>query len=284
MYNERDNIESTLRQVLAVVPQFGFDDYEILIVDDGSKDESAEIVRRWAAQDPHIRLVQHPQNQGYGAALRTGFTTASRELVFYTDSDLPFDLSEIARALPYIRRDEADLVIGYRIKRFDTPRRALYSRVYNLLMRVLFGVQVRDVNFSFKLVHRRVLDRIELSATTVFIDGQLLAEARRHGFRIVELPINYQPRRHGASSFNSLRAAWDTLVEMLRYRVIPASMKKPQPIVQGTDPRDLLLAASLQADREGPLTTPDLHALAATAPVPVALENHVDSDAHPSLG
>ncbi len=88
-------------------------------------------------------------------------------------------------------------------------------------MRLLFGVRVRDVNFSFKLVHRRVLDRIALTARTVFIDGQLLAESVRQGFEIVEVPIIYKPRRHGESSFNSLRAAWDTLLEMLRHRLLP---------------------------------------------------------------
>jgi glycosyltransferase involved in cell wall biosynthesis len=228
MYNERDNIAATLDRALQVIPTLGCTDYEILVVDDGSKDGSAEVVRGFMRRDPRVRLVQHPKNLGYGAALRTGFTSASSDLVFYTDSDLPMDLSEIARALPHA--DEADLVIGYRIQRFDTPRRALYSRVYNTLMRILFGVRVRDVNFSFKLVHRRVLERIRLSAETVFIDGQLLAEARRIGARIVELPIDYQPRRVGSSSFNSLRAAFSTLSEMLRYRFAPGSMARVEPL------------------------------------------------------
>lgn len=227
MYNERDNIAATLRQTLDVVPKLGFSEYEILVVDDGSKDGSAEVVRRFMRDNPCVRLVQHPQNLGYGAALRTGFQSARCDLVFYTDSDLPVDLSVVKDALPQAL--ETDLLIGYRRKRFDTPRRALYSRIYNLLVRKLFGVRVRDVNFSFKFVHRRVLDAIQLTASSVFIDGQLLAEAHRLGFQIGEVPIDYHPRVIGSSSFNSLRAAWVTLVEIWKHRFSPQSLKAIAP-------------------------------------------------------
>jgi glycosyltransferase involved in cell wall biosynthesis len=222
MYNERDNIAVTLDRALAVIPTLGFADFEIVVIDDGSRDDSALVVRRAALSEPRIRLVSHPRNLGYGAALRTGFMAARGDVVFYTDSDLPVDLSEIARALPLL--EDADLVIGYRRRRYDTPRRAVYSKVYNLLMRALFGVRVRDVNFSFKLVRRRALDAIQLTASTVFIDGQLLAAAVHGGFRIAELPIDYTPRKIGKSSFDSWHAAWVTLVEMLRYRVAPQSL------------------------------------------------------------
>ena len=144
--------------------------------------------------------------------------------------------------------------VGYRIRRYDTPRRAVYSKVYNLLMRVLFGVRVRDVNFSFKLVSRKVLDHIRLSAATVFIDGQLLAEAKRHGFVVAELPIDYRPRKVGSSSFNSLRAAWDTLVEMLRHRFAPSSLPEPVPLqVIGAESTERIASSS-----------PDLEAAAGT--------------------
>ncbi len=251
MYNERDNITVTLERALDVLPSLGFADFEILVIDDGSKDDSAQVVRQAAQHEPRIRLVSHPRNLGYGAALRTGFTSARGDVVFYTDSDLPIDLGEVARALPLL--EEADLVIGYRRRRYDTPRRALYSKVYNQLMRLLFGVRVRDVNFSFKLVRRRVLDAIRLSASTVFIDGQLLAEAVRGGFRIAEMPIEYTPRRVGASSFDSLHAAWVTLVEMLRYRFSPASLATEQmlPLPHGDESAAVQLALpELEAEEE----------------------------------
>ncbi len=219
MYNERNNIAQTLAQAEAVIPGLGFEDYEIIVVDDGSYDGCDKIVEAQVRQNAHIRLVRHPCNLGYGSALRTGFAEANREAVFYTDSDLPVDLWEVKRALLLL--DEADIVAGYRIDRRCTLVRAIYSYIYNWLMRLLFGVQARDVNFSFKLVHRRVLDRIRLTATTVFIDGELLAEARRYGFKVVELPVEYQPRQFGNSNFDSLRVAWDTLAEMVRYWLGP---------------------------------------------------------------
>ena len=255
MYNESANIAVTLERALAVIPSLGFADFEILVIDDGSRDDSALVVRRAAQSEPRIRLVSHPRNLGYGAALRTGFTAARGDVVFYTDSDLPIDLSELERALPLLAG--TDLVIGYRLRRHDTPRRAVYSKVYNLLMRALFGVRVRDVNFSFKLVRRRVLDTIELSASTVFIDGQLLAEAVRRGFQITEMPIEYTPRRVGTSSFDSLRAAWVTLVEMLRYRFVPSSLGV-----------DMVLQLRAPGDAGPELAAPAMQAMSPMSPMP----------------
>ena len=215
MYNERANIERVIAKTEEVIPLLGLKDYEILIIDDGSSDESAEIVQKWSERNPHIRLVRHSRNMGYGAALRTGFTSGSCDAVFYTDCDLPHDLGDLIEVLP--RLQTADLVIGYRQKRSFTLRRWVYSRVYNLLMRQLFSIRARDVNCSFKLVSKQVLDRINLTAVTAFIDGQLLVEAARLGYSIVEVPVDYTPRHFGKSNFDSLQTAWLTLAEMIVY-------------------------------------------------------------------
>jgi glycosyltransferase involved in cell wall biosynthesis len=163
-----------------------------------------------------VRVLHHPRNLGYGAALRTGFQSASKELVFYTDCDEPVDLADIERALSLMTPD-VDLVVGYRADRHDTPRRWLYSLVYNALMRVMFDVRARDVNFSFKLARRTVLQHVSLQARSTFIDGELLAEAVRHGYRVVEMPVEYHPRMAGRSSFDGLDAALHALAEMLSY-------------------------------------------------------------------
>jgi glycosyltransferase involved in cell wall biosynthesis len=152
-----------------------------------------------------VRAIHHPHNLGYGAALRTGFRHASKELVFYTDCDEPVDLSELKRALAYMQPG-VDLVVGYRVRRHDTLRRWIYSRIYNLLVRFLFGVPVRDVNFSFKL-----------DSGSTFIDGELLAEACRAGCTIKEIGVEYRPRQCGKSSFDSWHAALHALGEMMAY-------------------------------------------------------------------
>jgi len=185
MYNERANIEQVIARAEQTIPELGVKNYEILIIDDGSRDGSAEIVQEWSERNPQVCLVRHPRNMGYGAALRTGFATSRFDAVFYTDCDLPVDLGELVKNMPLLK--DADLVIGYRKKRFETLRRAIFSRTYNVLMRLLFNVHVRDVNFSFKLVRKQVLDRITLTAGTVFIDGQLLAESVRYGYSILEV-------------------------------------------------------------------------------------------------
>lgn len=218
MYNERQNISKALDAAESVLAGLGIPDYEILIVDDGSRDGCDEIVRQRALLNKHIRMVRHPHNMGYGVALKTGFNESVKEAVFYTDCDSPADLNDLFRAIPLL--EEADLVIGYRVERFETPRRAIYSRINNIFMKILFGVHVRDVNFSFKLVRQRVLQQIQLTADTGFIDGQLLAEAIQHGFKIVEIPVVYTPRRFGRSSFDSFHVAWGHLVEMLSYWLV----------------------------------------------------------------
>jgi dolichol-phosphate mannosyltransferase len=214
MHNEYATVERMVSKALESLSSTT-DDYEMLIIDDCSSDGSEEIAQRLAVEHNAVRVIRHPVNRGYGAALRTGFCNASKDLVLYTDCDEPVDLGELRRALPLAQRYDA--VVGYRLDRHDTPRRWLYSKIYNFLVRRLFGVPVRDVNFSFKLIHRRALDRLTLSARSVFIDGELLAELVRHGLTITEIPIEYQPRQHGSSNFDSFRAAWETLGEIVSY-------------------------------------------------------------------
>lgn len=214
MYNEIGHIQSMTTKAVAILEALT-NDFEILIVDDGSRDGSEKIADEFARNDPRIRVIHHQGNKGYGQALRTGFASASKSIIAYTDCDEPVDLNKLHEALGHM--DDYDMVIGYRVNRWEGWLRFFYSKGYNALVRFLFGVNVHDINFSFKLIHREALQRLHLSAGSVFIDGELLAEAARNRLTIREMPVEYQIRKHGTSNFNSLRAATDTLEEIWSY-------------------------------------------------------------------
>jgi glycosyltransferase involved in cell wall biosynthesis len=161
-------------------------------------------------------VIHHAVNQGYGAALRTGFCSASKAIVLYTDCDEPHDLWEIPNALKHMRDHE--MVIGYRKDRWDGWKRFAYSKVYNGLVRLLFGVNVRDINCSFKMIWRTSLAKLHLSAGSAFIDGELLAEAARHHLTVHQIPLAYQIRSVGYSKFNTLKPVIDTFKEIIAYR------------------------------------------------------------------
>ncbi|HMB71215.1 MAG TPA: glycosyltransferase family 2 protein, partial [bacterium] len=151
-YNEEDNIEKQVSDVNDVLTAMRFDEFEILVVDDGSRDRTREVCETLAASVPALRLLLHETNQGYARALRTGFTSAAMPLVFYTDADNQFDMRELKNLLAAI--DDYDIVCGFRIYRFDPFSRLVLSWGYNLLVRILFRIRVRDVDCAFKLFRR----------------------------------------------------------------------------------------------------------------------------------
>lgn len=213
-YNEEKIIDITISEIMKVVPLIT-DDYEILLVNDGSTDESEEKILRWTEKNSKIKLINHRTNLGYGSALRTGFKSAQKDIIFYTDADMPVSFDEIKKVIPYM--DSYDLVIGHRINREDTLRRFIYSKIYNSLLRILLNVRVRDANFSFKCIKKEMVQKCTLKAKSVFIDGELLAEVVRNNGTIKEIPIIYMPRRYGKSNFDSLKAAISTTKELLFY-------------------------------------------------------------------
>jgi glycosyltransferase involved in cell wall biosynthesis len=214
MYNELKSVEPTTRKALQVM-QTVSDDFEIIIVDDGSSDGSEKIADELVQTDPRIRVIHHQGNKGYGQALRTGWANASKDIVVYTDCDEPLDLWLIGEALDHL--EGHDMLIGYRLNRWEGWRRFVYSKIYNGLVRVLFGVRVWDVNFSFKIIRRELLQKLRLGAGSVFIDGELLAEAMRYHPKIYQMPVQYLPRKHGESHFDSIRAATYTFEEIWAY-------------------------------------------------------------------
>jgi glycosyltransferase involved in cell wall biosynthesis len=202
-WNEEEYVERAVARALAVLARIT-NDYEVVIVDDASTDRTWEILQTLARRHPQLRVVRHGENQKLGGSLRTLFAMASKDVVVYSDIDLPFDLNEVDRAIRLMQYLEADLIAGFRFDRTSEGlRRIAYSFGYNWLIRALFGVRVRDINFSFKVIHRRVLDALELKSSGSLIDAELLVKAVRRGFRVAQIGVDYFPRTRGISTLSS---------------------------------------------------------------------------------
>lgn len=219
MYDEEESILPAVhgaREALAEIT----DDWEIVVVDDGSRDGTGERADALAREDDRIRVVHNDTNLGLGGALRRGYAAASKALILYTDADLPFDLQELGRAVRLMAVQEADVLSAYRFDRtVEGFRRTLYTLLYNLLVRVVFGLPVKDVNFSFKLFRRELLERFPLSSQGSFIDAEFLIRAHRSGARIIQIGVDYFPRFRGQSKLASGRVIRRILVELVRFRL-----------------------------------------------------------------
>lgn len=215
-YNEEGNIERSVNGARAALEQAGVE-HEVIVVNDASTDRTAEIADRLAAADPHVRVVHLPRNLKLGGALKAGFAASRMELVFYTDADNPIDFADMIAAFPLAADGGVDLVTGYRLNRDETLRRQIYSRAYNWLINFLFGFRFRDINFSFKLFRREVLERIDLQSNGSFIDAEILIEARKAGFLIEEVGVRYYPRTAGVSTLASPGVIIRILVELTAY-------------------------------------------------------------------
>ncbi len=191
-------------------------DHEILIVDDASTDATGPIAAELARADPRIRVLTNERNLKLGGTLRRGFQAASKELVLYTDADLPFDLQELPRAVRLLESQHADLLSAYRFDRtLEGPLRSVYTLCYTRLVRLLFGLRVKDVNFAFKLFRRSLLTRFPLKSEGSFIDAELLIRATRSGARVIQIGVDYFPRSRGKSTLASPGVILKILREML---------------------------------------------------------------------
>jgi glycosyltransferase involved in cell wall biosynthesis len=223
MWNEEDYIERALdaaREACVTLIEAGeIADYELLVIDDASTDATGAIADAQAAHDPHVRVVHHPKNRKLGGSLKTGFAEAKGDLVLYTDADLPFDMDELQRACRLMRHYEADIVAAYRFDRTGEGYvRVVYSAIYNALVRILFGVRIRDINFAFKLCRRQVLDRVVLESEGSFVDAELIVRTLGYGGKVVQFGVDYFPRTRGVSTLSSPTVIVKILHEMFSLR------------------------------------------------------------------
>jgi glycosyltransferase involved in cell wall biosynthesis len=190
-------------------------DFEVIVVNDGSADATAQIAEELARTYPEVRVVHHQGNRGYGAALRSGFAAATRELVFYTDGDAQYDPAEMA-ALWDAFSDDVDLVNGYKISRSDPLHRIVIGRIYHHTVKLLFGLKVRDVDCDFRLLRRSIFDRVSLEKSSGVICLEMMKKIQDAGFRIAEVPVHHYHRAFGKSQFFNFRRLFKTAVDVAR--------------------------------------------------------------------
>ncbi len=216
MWNEEAYVHRAVaaaREALAEATADG----EIILVDDASTDRTGELADALARQDARIKVIHNERNRKLGGTLRAGYAAATKDLVVYSDADLPFDFREIARAVRLLEYQQADVLAAYRHDRTaEGPLRTVYTIVYTSLIRLLFRLRVRDVNFSFKLFRRSLLERIELKSEGSFIDAEFLVRAKKSGASIIQIGVDYFPRSRGLSTLASPGVIVDILVEMAR--------------------------------------------------------------------
>jgi len=213
-YNDAGTIAS-LALVAHMTARELTDDYEVIVVEDGSPDHTGALVDEMARHFPWLRVVHHAKNRGYGGALRTGFETASKELVFYTDGDAQYDPREL-QTLWRAFSPEVDFVNGYKISRNDPLHRIVIGRLYHWFVKLAFGLRMRDVDCDFRLMRRSVFEKVRLTRSSGVICVELMKKVQDHGYRIAEVPVHHFHRSYGKSQFFNFPRVARTLVDLTR--------------------------------------------------------------------
>jgi glycosyltransferase involved in cell wall biosynthesis len=212
-YNEEANVENMVRQAQKILPELA-ETWEIIPVNDGSGDRTGEIIDRLAKEDPNVRPVHHAKNRGYGGAVISGYNASRYDFVFFTDGDLQFDLREITLLVEKL--DEGDLILGFRKNRRDPWHRKLNAFLWGSLVKFLFGFKVRDVDCAFKMIKRRVVDKVRLSAGGAMVSTELLARANKAGFRFAEVGVTHYPRVAGTQTGANLKVILRAFRELFK--------------------------------------------------------------------
>ena len=215
-FNEEPNVAAAVERVSSTLRNLGLD-YEIIVVNDGSRDATGAEVRKLLGQVPRLRLVEHFPNRGYGGALKAGFAAATKDLVAFTPADNQFDFNEIRLLLD--RMDGAAIVTGYRADRRDPFIRKLNGHGWNLVVRVLFGYLARDIDCGFKLFRRELLDQVTLESNGAMIDTEFLAGAKLRGYKIAEVPVTHLPRVAGNPTGANLAVIVRAFRDLFRFRL-----------------------------------------------------------------
>lgn len=202
-FNEEGNIAATIIDASRAAKKYT-SDYEIVVVDDGSRDKTADIVAEMGKLDPHIRLVSHDRNKGYGAAVKTGLKSVNKDWIFFTDSDGQFHYDELGKFVDATQ--SAELIMGYRRKRMDPFHRVFVAQVLLKIWNfVLFGLTVRDVDCAYKLFPKKLRDQITLKSESAITVTEFIIKAKKLGIRIKQIPVVHYPRRFGEQTGGNWR-------------------------------------------------------------------------------
>jgi glycosyltransferase involved in cell wall biosynthesis len=215
------------------------DDYEIIVVNDGSKDHTAQILSEMEALYPSLRVVHHPTNMGYGTALRTGIATATKDLIFYTDGDAQYDVREMEKLVP-LMSEETDIVNGYKISRSDPAHRIVIGNIYCWSVKLAFGIRIKDVDCDFRLMRRSSINRVRLQSSSGTICVEMIKSFQDAGLRFAETPVHHYHRTYGKSQFFNFRRLfktlfdlsllWWRLVILRRTQLVPPGEEATQPL------------------------------------------------------
>jgi glycosyltransferase involved in cell wall biosynthesis len=214
-FNEEANIRAVVEDAYRTVPKIA-PIFEIIVVNDGSKDRTGEICDRLVEELSNVRVVHHPQNRGYGAALKSGIKLARHDLIFFTDADGQFDFKEVAALIE--ETDAYDIVAGYRARRQDPPHRLLFAWGWNILVGLVLGVRIRDIDCAFKVFNRHVFDRVQIQSVGAMVNTEIFAQVSRFGMTVKEVPVSHFPRQHGESTGGNVAVILKAFRELIRIR------------------------------------------------------------------
>lgn len=217
VYNEEGVIGQVVQETIDAAKAFA-EKWELIIVDDGSIDSTNAIVSRFADSYPNIKVIRHEENSGYGASLKTGFYSSKYEWIAFMDSDGQFKFNEIEKFVEKQKETGSDLVIGYYKNRRVSLSKKVTSKVWEAFVFILFGLKVRDIDCGFKLISKKVIERIPKleSERGAFISSELLIKAKKEGFKISEIPVTHYPRLHGAGTGRRLNVIIQSFIDLLK--------------------------------------------------------------------
>ena len=214
-YNDAPSLPRLVRSTFEVL-EANVGDYEVIVVNDGSRDKTADVLRELQRQyGPRLRVVTHPENRGYGGALRSGFAAATKEFVFYTDGDGQYDVGELPLLLERMDADTG-LVNGFKLERNDPAHRIWIGTTYNFLARLLFRIRIRDIDCDYRLIRRTLVNELRLTSTSGTICVELVRKLELSGCGVAEVGVHHYPRLHGSSQFFRMRSLALTFGQLLR--------------------------------------------------------------------